>query len=54
MKSLLNFCLVTLFLSCSLSAFAQTPADGKQFTKDGLSFNYPSGWAFNDTSNSDS
>lgn len=37
----------------SLSAFAQTPADGKQFTKDGLSFNYPSGWAFNDTSNPD-
>jgi len=36
-----------------VSAFAQTPGDGKQFTKDGLSFNYPSGWAFNDTSNPD-
>jgi hypothetical protein len=39
---------------CSLSAGAQTPAsDAKQFNKDGLSFGYPSGWTFNDTSNAD-
>lgn len=53
MKSLLNFCLLAFLLLCALSVAAQTPADGKQFTKDGLSFNYPSGWAFNDTSNAD-
>ena len=29
------------------------PGDAKQFTKDGLIFNYPAGWSFNDTSNSD-
>lgn len=42
-----------LICSC-LSVAAQTPpAEGKQFIKDGLSFNYPSAWAFNDTSNAD-
>jgi hypothetical protein len=55
MKSLHNYSLLTAFLLlCSLTGFAQTPAtDAKQFTKDGLSFNYPSGWSFNDTSNTD-
>jgi hypothetical protein len=39
---------------CGLSALAQTvPGDAKQFAKDGLSFSYGAGWAFNDTSNSD-
>jgi hypothetical protein len=39
---------------CGLSAAAQTvPSDAKQFAKDGLSFNYGAGWAFNDTSNAD-
>jgi hypothetical protein len=41
-------------LCCWLSLAAQTPpVEGKQFAKDGLSFNYPSAWAFNDTSNAD-
>ena len=53
MKLSINFCLLALFLICGLSASAQTPADGKPFTKDGLNFSYPSGWAFNDASNSD-
>jgi hypothetical protein len=39
---------------CCLSVSAQTPAgNAKQFNKDGLTFNYPSGWAFNDTSDAD-
>ncbi len=55
MKSLRNYLLlVSLFLFCSLSAWAQTPAtDAKQFTKDGLTFSYPTGWELNDTSNAD-
>jgi hypothetical protein len=53
MKLSFNFCLATVFLCCVLPASAQTPADAKQFTKDGLSFSYPSAWAFNDTSNTD-
>src|ERR1043166_840878 len=48
------FLVSVILLCCSLSAAAQTPpAEGKQFVKDGLSFNYPSAWAFNDTSNPD-
>lgn len=55
MKSLRNYLLLTaLFLFCSLSALGQTPAtDAKQFTKDGLTFSYPTGWVLNDTSNAD-
>ena len=58
MKSLRNpLSLITLLLLCGLSATAQTattvPADAKQFSKDGLSFSYPAGWSFNDTSNAD-
>ncbi len=55
MKSSHNFFQLLAFLFvCSLTAFAQTPGnDAKQFRKDGLSFNYPTGWAFNDTSNAD-
>ena len=55
MKSSRNFFLLTaLVLVCGLSASAQTPAgDAKEFSKDGLSFNYPAGWSFNDTSNAD-
>lgn len=47
--------LVALFLLCGgIVASAQTaPSGGKEFKKDGLSFYYPSGWQFNDTSNSD-
>ena len=58
MKSSRNFLpLITLLLLFGLSASAQTvttvPADAKQFSKDGLSFSYPAGWSFNDTSNTD-
>lgn len=58
MKSMRHFLpLITLLLLCGLSANAQTvttvPADAKQFSKDGLSFSYPAGWSFNDTSNAD-
>jgi hypothetical protein len=55
MKSSRNLLpLVAALLLCGLSASAQTvPADAKQFSKDGLSFSYPAGWSFNDTSNAD-
>jgi hypothetical protein len=55
MKSSRNFLLlITLLLLCGWSASAQTvPSDAKQFAKDGLSFSYPAGWEFNDTSNAD-
>lgn len=46
--------LIALLMLGGLSASAQTvPGDAKQFTKDGLTFNYLAGWTFNDTSNSD-
>lgn len=46
--------LFALLMLCGLSAAAQTvPSDAKQFLKDGVSFNYGAGWAFNDTSNAD-
>ena len=48
------FLVSVILLCCSLPAAAQAPpAEGKQFVKDGLTFNYPSAWAFNDTSNAD-
>lgn len=55
MKSLRNYLLLTaLFLFCSLSVLGQTPAtDARQFTRDGLTFSYPTGWVLNDTSNAD-
>jgi hypothetical protein len=43
---------LSLLLLCGVAALAQT-TETKQFTKDGLIFNYPAGWSFNDTSNSD-
>jgi len=53
MKSLSNcLCLLSLILFSTFSALSQTP-ETKQFTKDGLIFNYPSGWSFNDSSNAD-
>lgn len=56
MKSLRGyFSLMAMLLVCLVSATAQTPAgDSKQFAKDGLTFNYPSNWLFNDGSNADS
>jgi len=54
MKSARNFLqLVALLLFCGLTVSAQAPGDAKAFSKDGLSFSYPSGWSFNDTSNTD-
>ena len=55
MKSSRNFFQLAVFLLlCGLSASAQTiPSDAKEFNKDGLSFNYPSGWSFKDTSHTD-
>jgi hypothetical protein len=40
-----------LLLACAF-AWAQT-GDAKHFSKDGLSFDYPSGWSLKDESNSD-
>ncbi len=52
MKSSRNLLVLTAFLLLGgLSASAQTPAS--EFKKDGLSFSYPAGWTFNDTSNTD-
>jgi hypothetical protein len=46
--------LFALVLVCTLLASAQTPgADVKHFNKDGLAFDYPTGWTLEDTSNSD-
>src|SRR5262249_11995906 len=39
-----------LMLACALTGQAQTP---KNFSKDGLSFNYPSGWTLLDESKPD-
>lgn len=48
------FLLMSLLLFCGLSVSAQTaPADNKEFNKDGLTFSYPNGWAFNDESDKD-
>src|SRR4030081_3346987 len=55
MKSSRNFyLLLAMVLFGGLSVSAQTaPADNKEFNKDGLTFSYPAGWAFNDNSNKD-
>jgi hypothetical protein len=55
MRSSRNVFLLFAFLALfAASAAAQTtPGDAKAFTKDGLSFSYPTGWSFNDTSNAD-
>jgi hypothetical protein len=48
------FPLIALLLVCGWSASVQTPAgDAKEFNKDGLTFSYPDGWAFNDSSDKD-
>ena len=55
MKSSRNLTsLVALLLFCGLSVSAQTaPSDAKEFNKEGLTFSYPNGWAFNDKSDKD-
>ncbi|HKO43989.1 MAG TPA: PsbP-related protein [Pyrinomonadaceae bacterium] len=54
MKSL-SYSLATIALLAmwSMPALAQTPAEGKQLSKDGLSFTYPNGWTMVDESNAD-
>jgi hypothetical protein len=48
------FVVTVLLLLCGVSASAQTATgDNKEFNKDGLSFSYPNGWAFNDNSDKD-
>ena len=44
--------LALLIIGCCLAS-GQTPGDAKHFSKDGLLFDYPSGWLLADTSNSD-
>lgn len=46
------FKLLSVLFLCGVSALSQTP-ETKQFTKDGLVFNYPTGWSFKDVSNAD-
>ena len=55
MKSLsYSFAAIVLVAVWSMAALGQTPAaDGKQLSKDGLSFNYPNGWTLVDESNAD-
>ena len=55
MKSLSSsLAAIALLVLWSMSALGQTPpADGKQLSKDGLSFNYPNGWTLVDESNAD-
>ncbi len=54
MKSLFYLLAASALLAMStMPAVAQTPADAKQFTKDGLSFSYPNGWTLKDESNDD-
>src|SRR6267142_4835640 len=47
------FQLIAFLLFCVIGASAQALSDSEEFNKDGLSFKYPSGWSFNDTSNTD-
>ena len=52
MESLRKYILLTACLMfCGISVSAQTMPG--EFKKDGLSFNYPAGWSFNDTSDAD-
>lgn len=53
MKSLQTIIqLFAVVLACALLASAQTPA-GNHFNKDGLAFDYPTGWMLQDTSNAE-
>jgi hypothetical protein len=48
-----SFQLLALLILGSCLASGQTPGDAKHFSKDGLLFDYPSGWVLADTSSSD-
>jgi len=52
MKSFTNFFQLLSLLFLCIPAMSQT-TEIKHFNKDGLVFNYPGGWSFNDASNSD-
>jgi hypothetical protein len=45
--------LTAILLACYSVALAQTPENARNFTKDGLSFDYPNGWVLSDDSNGD-
>jgi len=47
------FQVFALLIACSGFAAQVSPGDIKHFKKDGLSFDYPSGWSLADSSNSD-
>lgn len=47
------FAIALLFLSCGVGYSQTTPADAKQFSKDGLTFNYQANWTLADDSNGD-
>lgn len=49
LRTLQLICLITV---CAFITVAQT-GTGKQFSKDGLSFDYPAGWTLQDDSNGD-
>jgi hypothetical protein len=51
MSRILQFTLA-VFVFCCVLATAQTP-DSKNFSKDGLSFDYPASWQIQEDSNSD-
>ena len=55
MKSLpYSLAAIALLAMWSMSGLSQTPPpQGKQLSKDGLSFNYPNGWTLVDESNAD-
>lgn len=44
--------LLIVVLSC-VFASAQTPSEGKNFAKDGVSFDYPNGWTLQELNNED-
>jgi hypothetical protein len=48
-----RFQLLALLILCFVSFVAQTPDNAKQFSKDGLSFDYGAGWSLQDDSNGD-
>jgi hypothetical protein len=53
MKSLRFMSHVCLVCLLALTALSAQTGDAKQFTKDGLTFDYPNGWSLQDDSNGD-
>lgn len=53
MKRISTLKLTAIVLACCTFALAQTPENARNFTKDGLSFDYPDGWMLSDDSNGD-